>query len=72
MVDLSGYQDLTKPPVGAGNGQAATLPKDEDYSLEMEYSKMSSASTSYSNPGYATRPEMTEADLKFMANIAAM
>ncbi len=63
MVDLSGYQDLTKPPVSSGGNSTTTL-TEEEYGMETEYPSMSSSTTNYSSQGLSTHPEMSEADLE--------
>lgn len=55
MVDLSDYQDLTKPPVD--NSQTATFTK-ETYKAETEYPSMVTSQTALKSTAYATHPEM--------------
>lgn len=65
MVDLSGYKDLTKPPVSNGGGQTSTLAPEEASTSEMEYAAMSSSTTTYSTTAtttYNTHPEAAEHD----------
>jgi hypothetical protein len=65
MVDLSGYKDLTKPPVSPNGDESP-----EAYTIETEYTPMSSATTTYTssnNFGANPHPEVNEADLEIYA-----
>ncbi len=65
MVDLSGYKDLTKPPITNGDGEYSTVAQ-EDYISETEYSNMSvTTATSTATASYSTHPEMNEVDFDY-------
>ncbi len=64
MVDLSGYKDLTKPPITENGGQFATSLQD-DYRTETESSTMNATPSSYNTAAYSTHPEVNDNDVAF-------